>query len=107
MKKIITLSIAVLLSLSTFATNHPSRDTPFSKVVFGKNGMVTKDKELIKTKLCLVGAGIGMFATGLAIQQFNNNNGRSFQGPGFSIGPNQLMQGVGLGMVTIGIVIKF
>ena len=48
-----------------------------------------------------------MFATGLAIQQFNNNNGRSFQGPGFSIGPNQLMQGVGLGMVTIGIVIKF
>lgn len=107
MKKIITLSITILLSISTFATNHPPRDTPFSKVVFGKNGMVTKDKELIQTKLGLIGAGIGMFATGYAIQKFNDNNGRSFQGPGKFIGPNQLMQGVGVGLVCIGVVIKF
>ena len=42
MKKLITLSISILLSISIFATNYPPKDTPFSKVVFGKNGMVTK-----------------------------------------------------------------
>ncbi len=107
MKKIITLSIAVLLSLSTFATNNPPKDNPFSKVVFGKNGMVTKDKELIQTKLCLVGAGIGMFATGLVLHQREMNSSHKFEGPGIGIGPNQVLQGIGLGMVTIGIVIKF
>ena len=107
MKKIITLSISILLSLSTFAIDYPSKDTPFSKVVFGKNGMVTKDKELAQTKIGLIGAGLGLFATGFIIQTVNNNNGRSFQGPGFPVGPNQLIQGIGLGMVTIGIVIKF
>tara|TARA_B100001093_G_scaffold341800_1_gene326617 strand:- start:21609 stop:21917 length:309 start_codon:yes stop_codon:yes gene_type:complete len=102
MKKIITLSIAILLSLSTFAT-----DNPFVKMSTNKKGMVTKDKELVQTKIGLIGTGLGLFATGFIIQTVNNNNGRSFQGPGFSIGPNQLIQGVGLGLVTIGIVIKF
>lgn len=85
MKKIFTLSLAILLSLSTFA----------------------KDNYLVKTKLTLVGAGIGMFTTGLILHQREMNSSHKFEGPGIGIGPNQLLQGVGLGMVGIGIVIRF
>jgi len=107
MKKLITLSIAILLSISSFATNYPSKDTPFSKVVFGKNGMVTKDKELIQTKLLLVGAGLGMFTTGLILHQREMNSSHKFEGPGIGVGPNQLLQIVGVGTVCIGVVIRF
>lgn len=102
MKKIFTLSIALLLSLSTFATEYT-----FPKTTFNKKGMVAKNQSLIQTKLCLVGAGIGMFATGLILHQREMNSSHKFEGPGIGIGPNQVLQGVGLGMVTIGIVIKF
>ena len=85
MKKIITLSIAILLSLSTFA----------------------KDNYLVKTKLTLVGVGIGMFTTGFILHQREMNSTFKFKGPGIGVSPNQLLQGVGLSMVGIGIVIKF
>lgn len=85
MKKIITLSIAILLSLSTFA----------------------KDNYLVKTKLTLAGVGIGMFTTGFILHQREMNSTFKFEGPGIGVSPNQLLQGVGLSMVGIGIVIKF
>ena len=85
MKKIITLSIAILLSLSTFA----------------------KENYLVKTKLTLVGVGIGMFTTGFILHQREMNSTFKFKGSGIGVSPNQLLQGVGLSMVGIGIVIKF
>ena len=85
MKKLIILALAILLSLSTFA----------------------KDNYLVKTKITLVGAGIGMFATGFILHQREMNSSHKFEGPGLGISPNQVLQGVGLGMVTIGIVIRF
>lgn len=85
MKKLIILALTILLSLSTFA----------------------KDNYLVKTKLTLVGAGIGMFTTGLILHQREMNSSHKFEGPGLGISPNQVLQGVGLSMVGIGIVIKF
>ena len=102
MKKIITLSIAILLSLSTFATEYT-----FPKTTFNKKGMVDKNQSLMQTKLTLVGAGLGMFATGFILHQRQMNSSFKFEGPGMSVGPNQALQAIGLGMVTIGIVIKF
>ena len=102
MKKIITLSISILLSLSTFA-----KEYTFSTKTYNNKGMVAKNQTLIQTKLCLVGAGIGMFATGLILHQREMNSSHKFEGPGIGIGPNQVLQGVGLSMVGIGIVIKF
>lgn len=102
MKKIITLSIAILLSLSTFAKEY----TFFTKT-YNNKGMVAKNQTLIQTKFCLVGAGLGLFATGFILHQREMNSTFKFEGPGMTVGPNQLLQGVGLSMVGIGIVIKF
>lgn len=102
MKKLITLSIAILLSLSTFA-----KEYTFTTETYNNKGMVAKNQTLIQTKLCLVGAGLGMFATGFILHQREMNSSFKFEGPGIGIGPNQVLQGIGLGMVTIGIVIKF
>ena len=85
MKKLIILALVILLSLSTFA----------------------KDNYLVKTKITLVGAGIGMFATGFILHQREMNSSHKFEGPGIGVSPNQFLQGVGLSMVGIGIVIRF
>ena len=111
MKKLITLSIAILLSISSFATENPKyrggSPSPFAKKILNKNGLVTMDKEKIKTKFLLVGAGATLFTTGLVLHQFEVKNNRNFEGPGIGIGPNQLLQGLGIGTICLGITIKF
>ena len=102
MKKLITLSIAILLSLSTFA-----KEYTFPTKTYNKKGMVAKNQTLIQTRLCLVGAGLGMFTTGFILHQREKNSFHKFEGPGIGIGPNQLLQIVGVGTVCIGVVIRF
>lgn len=102
MKKLITLSIAILLSLSTFA-----KEYTFPTKTCNNKGMIAKNQTLIQTRLCLVGAGLGMFTTGFILHQREKNSSFNFEGPGNFIGPNQLLQVVGVSTVCIGIVIKF
>jgi hypothetical protein len=85
MKKIIIIAIAVLLSMPTFA----------------------KGTEASKNKVALTCMGLGMFTTGLILHQREMNSSHKFEGPGIGIGPNQLLQVVGLSAFTLGIVIKF
>ena len=85
MKKLIILSLAVLLSMTSFA----------------------KGSELLKNKVALTCMGLGMFTTGFILHQREMNSSFKFEGPGIGISPNQLLQVVGLSTVTIGLVIRF